>query len=138
MIRSYVIRLLEQYVSMKREIAVLEYEVNHLDLSAQEEMIKAMTHVGSDYAERVSGGGISNPTPQIALSYAQKFDELRSEAVLRARSRIKELKDTTQRLEYQVDQLEPHYAAVLRNYYFDGYSWADLAALKCVSKRVHF
>lgn len=133
-IRKYVMGLLEQYVAMKREIAVLEYEVNHLDLSSQDDLIEAMTHAGSTYDERISGGGIANPTPQIALSYEKRFDDLRSEAILRAKGRINKLKEITQRLEHQIDQLESHHAAILRNYYFEGYSWAELSALMCISK----
>lgn len=134
MIKNYVIKLLEQYCRIKKELLVLEYELNHLDLASADEMIEAMTNGAGRCDEWVSGGAISNPTPQIALTYENKYAQLRNDAIMRTKTRMAELTTITRRLEYQVEQLEAYHAALIREHYFEGYSWTELAALKCISK----
>lgn len=131
-IKQYVIGLLTDYNSIKQEMDSLQFELKNLEISSDTEMIEAMTF-SPPQGERVATGKISDKTSGIALTYAERFLEIREQAAHEVNARLWWLTATINRLDYYMDRLPAHQAAVLRNYYFDGYSWREIESLTGVS-----
>lgn len=128
-VREYVTKQLKDYREMKQNIHILQFELDALPLhSASEanELIKSMTFAHST-EENVQHSQISDKTSSIALNYrAVNF---------------KQMQETRQRIEeqlsiyyLQVTRLETYLAAlpeaeanILRQYYFDGITWQEIA-----------
>lgn len=130
--QKYVVELLKSYNPMKQEIEALQYELTHLVMESSVETIEAMTF-SPPAGEFTTGGTISNKTPDIALNYAQKNEEFRKNAICEITTRLYELCEATDRLDFYIEKLPAHQASILREYYFEGYSWRELQELRGVT-----
>lgn len=126
--KEYVITLLERYNSLRKEIEALEFELENIRMSVPEEMIEAM-QFSSPNGERVSGGTPSDKTPDVALTYRERFSQLTTQAVQEIGFRLAYLSGMIRRLEHSIDMLDAHQAAIIREYYFERYSWRELQEL---------
>lgn len=129
---EYVTGLLKDYNAMQQEIKALKYELSHLDIGSEQETIESMTY-SIPMGERIDGGGISNRTPDIALTYSQKHEGLKQQTLCEVSDRLRWLRVTTDRLDFYINSLEAHQASILRDYYFEGYTWRELQDLRGVS-----
>lgn len=132
--KKYVLDLLANYKSMKQEIEALEYELNNLGTESEDETIEAMTF-SSPNGERIDSGKISNKTPEIALTYAQRHEELKENTIQEIIGRLRWLRATTDRLDFYIEKLEAHQASILRDYYFEGYTWRELQDLRGITDK---
>lgn len=133
-ISDYVLNLLKNYNSMKRELESLQFERLRLEQMQVEETIEAMTF-SSSQEERVDSGKVSDKTPTIALNYAQQHRQTKEQLLAEVDARLRWLGNTLQRLDFYIDQLEAHQASVLRAYYFEGYTWRELQDLRGVTDK---
>ena len=133
-LQEYVIELLKNYNHMKQEIQTLEYELRCLMASSKDEMIESM-NFSPPSDERIQVGGISDKTPMIALNYEQRFTELKQEALNEVIGRLRCLKESVDRLDFYINQLEAYQASILKDYYFEGYSWRELQDLRGVTSK---
>ncbi len=129
---QYVITLLKRYNGLKKEIEALEFEMENIRASVPDEMIDAM-QLSTPNGERVSGGAISDRTPEIALTYIERFSLLTTQAIAEINIRLAYLGGIVRRLEHSIDMLEAHQASIIREYYFERYSWRELQELKGIS-----
>ena len=135
-LRDYVIYLLEHYNQMKSEIDTLKFELRNLNRMKDTEMIEAMTFSSPlRDGEKVDSGSVSDKTTEIALDYREKLERLQREAQQSINSRLRDLCDSTERLDFYISKLPAVQASVLREYYFEDYSWRDLQELKGVSAK---
>lgn len=132
--KEYVITLLERYNSLRKEIEALEFELENIRMSVPEEMIEAM-QFSSPNGERVSGGTPSDKTPDVALTYRERFSQLTTQAVQEIGFRLAYLSGMIRRLEHSIDMLDAHQAAIIREYYFERYSWRELQELNGISSK---
>lgn len=134
MIYDYVLNLLKNYNSMKLEQESLQFERSRLEQMKAEETIEAMTFT-SPLTERVDSSGISNKTADIALNYKQCHVELKARLLSEVDSRLHWINDTLERLDFYIDSLEAHQASILRDYYFEGFTWRELQDLRGVTDK---
>lgn len=137
--QSLVISLLETYSQRERQISLLHYEMQHTAHISPEEMIDGMSLGHGDSMGGSGKGHISNKTMYIALNYRERMDRMNAEASNEIAKRLLELEAEQDRLRYYVSLLEKREAQLLRQVYFEGYSWEDAAkelgvALRTVHK----
>lgn len=135
-LRDYVIYLLEHYNQMRSEIDTLKFELRNLSRMKDTEMIEAMTFSSPlKDGEKVDSGSVSDKTIEIALSYQEKLERMRKTARQAVSSRLSDLCTTTERLDFYLSKLPAAQAAILKEYYFENYSWRDLQELKGISAK---
>ena len=132
--REHVLYILEHYNQMKAEIETLKFELHNLEMMKDTEIIEALTF-SSSLSERVDTSTISDKTEKIAISYQEKMLKMKQEAELEITNRLSVLTTETDRLNFYIDKLPPLEASVLKEYYFDKYSWRDLQDLKGISTK---
>lgn len=132
--QKYVEEMLKNYNSMKQEIEALQYELNNFSTESENETIEAMIFSSPD-GERVNSSMISNKTPEIALTYTQRNEELKENTMREIIGRMRWLRATTDRLDFYMEKLEAHQASILQAYYFEGYTWQELQDLRGVTEK---
>ena len=78
--RNEIERKLEDYPAMEREIAVLQFELEHPAMVSEDEMREAMTFARGDCVGGAKGH-ISDKTMYIALNYRQAAERANQERV---------------------------------------------------------
>lgn len=117
---------------MNQEIEALRYKLSRVEAFSADEMIEAMTYSAPE-GERVDSGRIPNKTPDIAISYAQNMTDQKMQMTQEITVRLRWLCETVERLDFYIDKLEAYQASALREHYFEGFSWRELAQLKNIS-----
>lgn len=133
-LRENILFLLEHYNQMRAEIDTLQYELEHLGQLRDSEMIEAMTF-SVPTSERVSTGGTSDKTTGIALNYQERMTQLQKDAVNEITGRLAHLTTTVERLDFYIGKLPALESAILREHYFEKYSWRELQDLKGISTK---
>lgn len=128
--RQYVVGLLKDYNRMKQEIQFLQFELERASVKEDGELIEAMTF-SSSCGQRMRGSNVSDQTPAIALNY----DKAHAQMLHDLSAQLQELKATVSRLDFYIDQLEAHHASLLRDYYFECYSWRELQDIRGVTSK---
>jgi len=135
-LRDYVIYLLEHYNQMKSEIDTLKFELRNLNRMKDTEMIEAMTFSSPlKDGDKVDSGSVSDKTTEIALDYRDRLERLRRDARQVVGTRLSDLCTATERLDFYLSKLPAFQASILREYYFENYSWRDLQELKGISAK---
>lgn len=112
-IKNYVIRELESYPWLLRQIAVLRYEMEHPVHVSAEEMLDAMSYARGDCI-RTAPGHVSDKTFYIAMNYQQKADAANNEISEEISVKLLELERKKNRIEYYVRMLNSRNASVIR------------------------
>lgn len=116
--RNEIERKLEDYPAMEREIAVLQFELEHPAMVSEDEMREAMTFARGDGIGGAKGH-ISDKTMYIALNYRQAAERANQETVSGVSTRLLHLKQEVNRLKYYVSLLDRRQSQVLRRSYFE-------------------
>lgn len=132
--KKHILYLLEHYNQLKAEIETLKFELKNLNRMKDVEMIEALTF-SSAIKERVDSSETVNKTADIALSYREKLEKMRLEAQRIISLRLSDLSTEKERLDFYLGKLPPFEAAILKEYYFENYSWRDLQEIKGVSAK---
>lgn len=132
--KEYVEKLLQDYNKMKQEIELLEFELVNIKSISSNEILESLSLPG--ITEEVSlKSGVSDKTASLAVSYPQRIEALKNESLQEVYSRLSYLRTTSERLDFCLSKINAHYAAILKEHYFDGYSWRELATLKNISSK---
>ena len=131
-VKKYVIELLKSHNALEQERKMLLYEQEQLEKLSEDETIESMTFATGS-GERVDSGDVSDKTVSIALNYRQRHQEQKAQALFEITSRIDWIEDTLLRLDFYIDGLAAHQASILRDYYFEGYTWRELQDLRGVT-----
>lgn len=110
--------LLQQYLFLKKEIALLEVE--HQDLVC-----------GQIMSSRISGLPSSGRTVDFTGDYACKIYELTSLIA----NKLNDLVSLRLEIESWIDLLEPHLRLLLRMVYIEGKNWDEVSIVMCYSRR---
>lgn len=133
--RQRIISLLEEYPEIKQKMALLEYELENTAVS-ENELIEAMALRPSDMTEVTSGSNsVSDPTARIAMEYKDVLSGLDEEAKASAEHELKTLRNIVDRLNFYIKCLPQSQEAVIRGYYIEGKTWAELEKELDVSTR---
>lgn len=133
-LRENILYLLEHYNQMKVEMDTLKYELAHLSQLEEFEIIEAMTFA-IPIGERVATSEISDKTTGIALNYQKRMAQLQKDAITEITGRLAHLTATVDRLDFYIGKLPALESAVLREHYFEKYSWRELQELKGISTK---
>lgn len=131
-IKNYVLKLLKNRNVLEQERKTLLFERTQLERMPESETIESMLYAEGQ-RERVDSSIISNKTLDIALNYKQKHQALKTQALSEIDLRVRLIDNALRRLEFYVDGLEAYQASILRDYYFEGYTWRDLQDLRGVT-----
>jgi len=123
--RESIVRLLENYPTMQRQIALLRYEMEHPAHISPSELIGAMSFAKGD-GLGTSSGHISDKTLYIAMNYQQKAELLNCEAINDVSKRLMELEQTVDRLHYYLSLLDEKKKTVLHLYYIEHKPWETI------------
>lgn len=127
-VRSYVINLLETCQERKRNIALMQYELEHPAHTSEAEIISAMALGHGDGSNGgYMNGRISDKTLYIALNYQSKVDKMNADTTEEIVVQLVELEQEQSRLEYYTSLLEKRQAQVIRLSYFEGLPWDEVA-----------
>ena len=133
-LRKNIVRLLEAYQKNQQQIALLHYELKHPASLSPEEMIDTMSFVRGEGRGGVVGT-VSDKTMYIALNYQEKLAKGNEEVITEISKRLVELEQERDRLHYYVSLLSKRQEEVIRLYYFEGYSWDEVARKMNVALR---
>ena len=133
-LREKILYLLEHYNQMRAEIDTLKYELAHLSQLEDSEVIEAMTFTVST-GEHVTAGKTSDKTTGIALNYQDRKAQLQKDAVNEITGRLAYLTTMVERLDFYIGKLPALDSAILREHYFEKYSWRELQELKGISTK---
>ena len=115
--REEIERKLENYSAIEREIAVLQFELEHPVTVSENEMQEAMNYAKGDGGG--SKGHISDKTMYIALNYRQVLDRINHDAITGVSIRLLHLEQEISRLKFYVSLLDIRQSQVLRQAYFE-------------------
>lgn len=132
--RARVQHLLEQYPELIRKISILRFELQHPSTVSPDDMIDTM-NFGHRTGERHVSGVVSNKTMYIALNYRDHTDHINRKHFDEIASRLVPLERSIERLQHYVSLLDKRMAHVIRSYYFDCYSWDEVASQLGLSVR---
>lgn len=116
--RKYVIDMLETYQQRMRQIALLQYELEHPVHVSPNEMIEAMSYARGDGGSQ-SEGHISNKTLYIALNYQEQAHRISFDSTNEIALRLMKMEQEQNRLLYYVSLLDNRQAEVIRLLYFE-------------------
>jgi len=121
-IKKQVEFILHSYTTMKREVQVLEFELSRITTSLHPEIIEGLILSHSDQ-EHVSGPHHSDKTAEIAIEH---FDSQINGEYHALRTLISNIRFELYRIEYYLSLLPDKEAEVIRMFYFDELTWAQI------------
>lgn len=125
-VREYVLQQLRDHNQIRKEITVLEFELKALLPLDTSDLIESMTFT-HPAAEAVQNNNISDKTAVIALNYRHVGQMQSHEAIQPICEQLEIYRLQADRLELYISTLNPEIAAVLRQHYFDGLTWEEIA-----------
>ena len=133
-IRDYILYVLEHYNQMRAEMDTLRFELQNLNRIEDSEIIESMTFA-TPQGERVNTSERTDNTSRIALAYKEQRNAIQAEAVQELAGHLSQLALEIERLDFYIGQLPPFEASILKEHYFENYSWRELQDLKGISTK---
>lgn len=135
-LKNQVIELLKSYPQKKRQIEQLKFELQHLTLIGGDELIGSLSLGSQSYGGGNSKGGyISNKTMMIALQYPEIAQKLNNEPIVQITNELQSIEVEVDRIDRYLSLLEQRQADVIRLYYFECRTWAELENELFLSKK---
>lgn len=135
--REDIVLMLESYRKNVVQIAVLRYELTHSAYVSDEEIIDSMAFSNHN-EDGASQGCFPDRTLDIALQYHERACRLNAESTNEVLTKLIELEQETNRLEYYVGLLPKRYQMLLQKIYFDGETWERTASELDIAVRTAF
>lgn len=133
-LKESIIRTLENYRKYTQQIALLQYELSHLDRISADEMLEAMA-LSKGTGKAPTKGHISDKTYYIALNYLDRTSDLNAERISNITGQLRPLESRVNRLVHCVKQLRADHQQVIVGLYFDGKNIRALASEMHISER---
>jgi hypothetical protein len=129
-IREHVESILKNHAGMKRQLKVLEYELDSLQKTLAPEIIegKVFAHAGG---ERVSCSQPSDRTADIVIEHVDNQRDAKYHAL---KSVTYTMGLEVRRLEYYLSLLPKEESDVIRWLWFEGLSWSDITKKSLMSQ----
>lgn len=126
---------LKAYPQKKKQISLLRYELEHPSHISEEELIENLSLAKAEAGIGSSPGHISNKTMMIALQYQDAAARINGGVVAEITQELSVLEAEVARIDYYLTLLDEGKALVLRRYYLEQRSWAELEAEIHLSQR---
>lgn len=124
-IREHVEYLLKNYHEIKRNVEILYFEIERFAGIDYDDVIESMNYSKPE-GERVSTSNISDKTAKIALAFREITDNRNKDTLRDMVKRYYEVKDEIDLIEYCVANLEKRLSEIMRDMFFNRYSWTKL------------
>lgn len=133
--KKQVVEVLKAYPRKKTQINLLRYELEHPSHVSEEELIESLSLAKTENGGGKSPGHISNKTMMIALQYQDAAQRMNGDVVAEIAQELSALEAEVGRIDYYLTLLEEGKALVLRRYYIEQKSWAELESELHLSQR---
>ena len=121
-VKSHVENILANYMSAKRELQILEFELQRITHNLDPKDIAEKMFAHSSH-ERVASSRISDKTADIVIEH---FDGQRSSVYRALSTLIYNNRGELQRLDHYLSLLSEDESEVIKLFYFDGLSWEEI------------
>lgn len=121
-IKKQVEFILHNYITMKREVQVLEFELKRITTSLHPEIIEGLILSHSDQ-EHVNGSYHSDKTAEIAVEH---FDSQINGEYHALRTLISNMRSELYRLDFYLSLIPEKEAEVIRMFYIEGLTWTQI------------
>lgn len=119
-------RMFKEYHNMKRELSVLEFQLNHCDGVSADGVIATMCFSYSEN-ERVQSSGVSDITAKTALNYRKTTKELNEEWFNYLIGQYVEIKEELDFFEHSIKNLQGDLSGIIWKMVIIKIPWKELA-----------
>lgn len=133
--KKRVVEILKTYPQKEKQIKMLKYELEHPSHVSEKELIESLSLAKSEDGGVRSPGHISNKTMMIALQYQDTAERINGDVVAEIMQELSALEAEVARIDYYLTLLDEGKALVLRRYYVEQKSWAEIGAELHLSQR---
>lgn len=127
-------RMIKEYGEMKKELAVLRFQISHFEGMDEKDMIVSMLYGGHDETERVQTSNISDRTASIALNYRKQIARENDEWFDFLWDRYHYVKEEVEFFEDSIRYLPEDLSGVMQDMMLSGISWDELAIKYGISR----
>lgn len=132
--RENVIEQLKAYPLLQKRANLLRYEQSHPAQVSEVEVIEALALTQPLESRSSQAGHVSDKTMQIAATFRDEQEYLNYAAVMDIGWELGVLEAHIAKLEFYVSQLKTDQSEVIRKYYFEEKTWAELQRELMVSR----
>lgn len=118
--KQHVLKLLREYPSLNKKIALLKFELEHPKAISDTEILESMTFSKDNSQSAPTVGHISDKTCRIALTYKEEAAKQNQLQLTEIASELESIERKKDRLEHCITQLPEDQAAIIRGIYFEG------------------
>ena len=124
--RENVIEQLKAYPLLQKRANLLRYEQSHPAQVSEVEVIGALALTRPLEGGSAQAGHISDKTMRIAATFREEQERLNYTSVMDIEEELGTLEAHIAKLEFYVSQLKTDQSEVIRKYYFEEKTWAEL------------
>lgn len=132
--RENVIEQLKAYPLLQKRANLLRYEQSHPAQVSEVEVIEALALTQPLESRSSQAGHVSDKTMQIAATFRDEQEYLNYATVKDIGGELGVLEAHIAKLEFYVSQLKMDQSEVIRKYYFEEKTWAELQRELMVSR----
>lgn len=132
--RENVIEQLKAYPLLQKRANLLRYEQSHPAQVSEVEVIGALALTRPLEGGSAQAGHISDKTMRIAATFREEQERLNYTSVMDIEEELGTLEAHIAKLEFYVSQLKTDQSEVIRKYYFEEKTWAELQRDLMVSR----
>lgn len=125
-IKEQVVEALKEYPGLKKKVLLLRYEQEHPARISDSEVIDSMALSRPICNGIKPSGFISDKTMRIAAQFRDEKDRLNQGTMMEIAQELHSIENKISKLEFYISQLEDDQAEVIRKYYFERKTWAEL------------
>ena len=131
--KEHVEHLLKNYHEIKRDLDILNFEIERFTGLSYSEVITALTFTNPD-GERVRNNNVSDKTARIALAYRESTDKINCDDVLALVLKYNTQKREMDMLDYCITLLEPRLSKVITDMVISRLTWKETSGKYNVSQ----
>lgn len=124
--RENVIEQLKAYPLLQKRANLLRYEQSHPAQVSEVEVIGALALTRPLEGGSAQAGHVSDKTMRIAATFREEQERLNYTSVMDIEEELGTLEAHIAKLEFYVSQLKSDQSEVIRKYYFEEKTWAEL------------
>lgn len=127
-------RMIKEYGEMKKELAVLEFQISRFEGISERDMIISMLYGGHDETERVQTSNISDKTASVAVNYRKQMARENDEWFDFLWDRYHYVKEEVEFFEDSIRYLPEELSGIMQDMMLSGTSWDELAIKYRISR----
>ncbi len=119
--------MMKEYGAMKKELAVLEFQISHFTGVSENDVIVSMLYGRHDDTERVQTSNISDKTASIAMNYRKVMARENDEWFEFLWDRYRYVKEEVEFFETVIRYLPEELSGIIQDMISGGLSWEEIA-----------